>query len=168
MLTQTESGYFGDWSIKHTISDKGLSKWIWDFQIRVCVHTSIFLSVSSKWTCLQLALCLVQSLLMETLAMKQWKNTQTRNNSLYFNSNTPFSFRMIKARAANHFLAIWKVIALNLPFIQVIVIDVKILRVTYNFCLCLSHSKIKLLVFSFIHSINNYFFSSYYVSDIVS
>lgn len=67
---------------------------------------------------------------------------------------------MIKARAANCFLAIQIVIALTLSFIQVKVIDGKTLRVTLrvtdNFYLCLSHS--------FDQEILSYF----YVSNIVS
>lgn len=63
---------------------------------------------------------------------------------------------MVKVRAANFFLAIQKGIAFTLPFLQVKVIHIRTLRVAYNFHICLSHSKINFLVFSFIQSTNIY------------
>ena len=83
------------------------------------------------------------------------KNIQIRNNLLIFNLNILYNFEMVKARAA-FFLAIQKGIALTLPFVQIKVIHVKTLRIDYNFYICLSHNKIKLLAFPFIHSINKY------------
>lgn len=64
----------------------------------------------------------------------------------------------VKAKATNCFQAIWKLIALILPFIHIKIFDIKTLRVTYNFYLCLSHSKKENLIFffSFIQSTNTY------------